>query len=629
MLQFIRSKASSWIIKILFFGLIISFGVWGIGDIFRGREHQTTVAEVGSTTITGTEYQHEYQRQLKRMTAALGPQFTGDVAKQMGLPQQVLDQLVGRALFSNLADRLGLRAPDDVLRRDLEQSPALKNAAGQFDRARFAQMLQQLGMPEDSFVASLRGDLVRNQIYDSLSAGAVAPKAMADAAYNYRAEKRVADTLFIADSSIGNLPAPDQTALEKFHKDHADRYQAPEYRRLTILRLRPDALAAGIKISDEQIAQDFKARKSEFAIPEKRQLLTFTVVDEAAAKKAAGEIAGGADFAAEAKKASGNDVIETGLVDKQRVLPEMTGPAFSASQGAVVGPVKTVLGWQLAKVVKIEPGRSLDLADVKDQIAKQLADRQAADELISIANQLDDTLAGGASLEDAARKLGLTVQTIPAVARSGADASDKPIADLIAIPQLLPVAFATDPGQVSSQTEDGAGGYFMVRVDQLTAPSLRPLDQVKDKVLADWQADARDHAAAEKAKAAVDRLKAGEDIKTVAESLGITVKRSAPFTRDAGDPPNDVTPAVAAQLFVVKPGEATTAPIDSASNPGRIVAKLVEIQPANPAADAPATQALAQEIAKTLEEDLLAQFRKALQGEIPVTTDPKVAESLI
>jgi peptidyl-prolyl cis-trans isomerase D len=90
-----------------------------------------------------------------------------------------------------------------------------------------------------------------------------------------------------------------------------------------------------------------------------------------------------------------------------------------------------------------------------------------------------------------------------------------------------------------------------------------------------------------------------------------------------------VPPAVAAQLFIVKPGEATTAPMDSASNPGRIVAKLVEIQPANPAADAPATQALAQEIAKTLEEDLLAQFRRALQAEIPVTTDPKAAESLI
>ena len=36
MLTRIRAKTGSWVVKILFVLLIAAFGVWGIGDIFRG-----------------------------------------------------------------------------------------------------------------------------------------------------------------------------------------------------------------------------------------------------------------------------------------------------------------------------------------------------------------------------------------------------------------------------------------------------------------------------------------------------------------------------------------------------------------------------------------------------------------
>ncbi len=420
---------------------------------------------------------------------------------------------------------------------------------------------------------------------------------------------------------------PTTPTLEKYLKDHADRYQAPEYRKLAILRLRPETLAAGIKVSDGEITEYFNAHKDEFAIPEKREFLIFTVPDEAAAKAAADEIAKGGDFAAAALTATRQAPNDTGLVAKRGLLPEIAGPAFAAADGAVVGPVKTVLGWQLAKVTKVEPGKPAVLAEVHDQIAKQLANRQASDQLVAAANQLDDALAGGASLEEAAKKLGLPLQTVPDVARNGEGPDGKPIGDLVGTPQLLPVAFATDPGQTSSQTDDGANGYFILRVDQVTPPALRPLDQVKAKVLADWQGEARDKAAADKAKQIMDRAKAGEDLKTVAQSFGLSVKRSLPFTRDQGDPLADVPPSLASLLFGAKKGEAATAPNDQAANPGQVVAVLVDILPANPATDPAGTKALTAEIGQTMGDDLLAQFRKALESETPVRTDIKAVDA--
>ncbi len=617
MLQFIRSKASSWFIKVLFFALIAAFGLWGINDVFRQQAEDPVVAKVGSTKISISEYQREYQRQLKRMADALGPQFTDELAKQMGMPQQVLNQMVGQALFTNLAKSMGLRAPDDVLRRSLETTPAFKNEAGQFDRQRFVRILDSLGMSEASYVTTLGSEIVTNQIYDSIGTGATAPSGLVDAVYAYRAEKRVADTLLIADAGITNIPTPDPSALVKFHQDHADRYQAPEFRKLTIAR---------IKIGDDQIAKEYAAHPERYAAVGKRQFLTFNLPDEAAAKKAASEIAAGGDFAAVAKKAASADPIDTGMVDKSQMLPEMAGPAYDAALGAVVGPVHTALGWQIVKVVKAEPNRPRPLNEVKDEVARALAQGEGANELVTIANQLDDALAGGASLQEAANKLGLQIETVPAVSRDGLDSNGKPIGELIATPQLLPTAFATEPGQLSAQIEDGSGGYFILQVDQLTPASLRPLDQVKDKVLADWQAEARDRAAAEQAAKIVDRIKLGEDLKSIAQSLGVAIKHSSPFTRDTGDEANDVPASLATLLFAVKRGQAATAPSDSTTNPGHVVAVVAEIMPANPLADAGGIKKLADELSQTMAQDLVSQFRKALEGEIAVTIEPRATE---
>ena len=222
MLQFIRSKASSWVIKILFIVLVVSFGIWGIGDILRTHVREVEVAQVGGHTITGPEFQREYQQQLKRMGAALGNQFTPELAKQMGMPAQVLDQMVGQALFQDLATRLGLRAPDDVLTSILATVPTFQSG-GQFDRERFLAYLQQLGMTEEGYIASLRRDLVLNQIYGAVAAGATPPKQLVDAIYDYRNEKRVVDTVLVADAAMEAPASPDAATLAKYQTDHADR----------------------------------------------------------------------------------------------------------------------------------------------------------------------------------------------------------------------------------------------------------------------------------------------------------------------------------------------------------------------------------------------------------------------
>src|SRR5260221_14492631 len=100
MLQAIRSKAGSLIVKILFALLIVSFGVWGIGDIFRERSAaETTVASVGDINIQADELQIAVRREMSRMSGLCGGNFGTEQAKQLGLVDSVLNRIVASDLL--------------------------------------------------------------------------------------------------------------------------------------------------------------------------------------------------------------------------------------------------------------------------------------------------------------------------------------------------------------------------------------------------------------------------------------------------------------------------------------------------------------------------------------------------
>ena len=51
MLQFIRSKAGSFFVKLLFVLLIGSFGLWGVGDFLRQTPRDATLISVGEREL--------------------------------------------------------------------------------------------------------------------------------------------------------------------------------------------------------------------------------------------------------------------------------------------------------------------------------------------------------------------------------------------------------------------------------------------------------------------------------------------------------------------------------------------------------------------------------------------------
>lgn len=624
MLRTIRASASSWVVKILFLILVASFAVWGIGDIFRGPSRSTAVAEVGGIAIGGEQFLREFRRETGRLQALFGGQFDEEQARRMGLDRRVLEDMITRTLFNVYAGEIGLTVPNDVIVQRIRSDPTFRNDLGVFDRARFNFLLQQNGLTEQDYIALLRRDLAREQLLNAVTGGVTAPETLVTAVHRYRTETRVAETLMIPNESITDIGEPTEDELAAFHKEHEDRYQAPEYRSVTIVELSPAALAQEIKVSEEDLRTAYEERADELAVPERRHVEQIVFPDEAAAKAAADMLRDGVAFAEVARRTTGGEPVDLGTVERAGMLQELAEGAFATPEGQVSEPVESPLGWHLLHVIEVQDAHAPSFEEVRDRLREDIAMDRAVETVIELANAFEDELAGGATLDEAARTLNLDLTKIDAVSAAGRAPDGSKIPAIADRPVLLSLAFSTPEGETSGLTETADGGYAMLRVDGLTPRMLRPLEEVRSRVVADWQAAQRAEAAREKAEAIAERVRAGEDLAAIAGELGLSVKTSDPFRRDTGDAEANVPADLAADLFQLEEGGVATGEADE----GHVVARLIEIRPADADADSPEVAKLRRDISDAMAGDVLAQFGDALRRKIEVRVNQDAIDAL-
>ena len=624
MLNFIRSRAASWVVKILFLVLILSFAAWGIGDIFRLQRQGGPAVTVGEVEIGREAVAHQFDNLIRSMQPLFNNRLDREQARQLGLLDRAVDQLVGDALLEQETRRLDIVASDEAVRRAIQSEPSFQGAGGAFDRARFERILAGIGMSEQGYVESVRRDLAAGQLVGAVSSGVEAPAILAESLYRHRNERRVAEAAVLAVDAAAPVPAPQDSVLTEWYEKHKDQFQAPEYRALTLIELSPEALAKDIAVTDEEVAAEFEARKDSLGQPERRDLLQVVAGDEAVAKRLQELVQGGADLAAAAQQAGAPAPVELGMVEKGRLPGAVGDAAFDAADGSVTAPVQSSLGWHVVQVRKIEPGKSPTLAEMKEELRRELALHRAADRIADLANQFEDALAGGATLEEAAKQTGFEARKVDAVDASGRGPDGAAVAGLAEAPQILAAAFETESGSESPLGELENGGYFMVRVDGITPAQPRPFDQVRDKVLAAWEGEERRHRTEEAAKALAEKVKGGADLAVAASEAGSSIKTTAPLKRTDAATEAGLPPEATGKLFALKPGEVAVVPAEN----GFAVLRLKDVVPAVPAADPEGLKSVEAELQRAIANDTVASYQNALRRHYPVEIDRDALQTL-
>ena len=615
MLEFMRKSANTIFIKAFLGLLILSFAAWGIGDIFRGRAATVTVATVGEQDITVEQYRAEFSRELQRMSQIFGQEITQQQGLAMGLSNLVASRMVQSALINAGAADLGLLASDKVIVEEIKRNPEFFNDAGRFDRNIYINTLMRSGFTEDRYVAQVRTNMARQQYLNPIRSGATPPKALIDALYAHAAEQRSADVVRIAHGALQNVPAPSDAELASYHADNAANFMAPEYRKLTAVVLKAADLAKGITLSEEDVQAAYDEREAEYVTPEKRTLRQILVKDEAAANKAKALLDGGKALKDVAVEVGANpamtDIGEFTSADASNLSADIGTAVFALAQGGRTQPLKSPLGWHVIEVAAIIPSTAKPLADVRADLEQAVKMERALDGLYAQSNQLEDLLGGGQTFEEAAASLGLQTTVITAIDANGFGPDGKPVETPYAT-DLVRKGFELENEQDSTLTEAAdAQAFFVVRVDAITAPALRPLDTVKKDVTAAWDAAKRAELAAELANTVKTRLEGGETATAIAADLKLMASTTKPFTRDGkGLEQNSLPATVIEGLFALKTGGVTSA----AGTGAHTVARLATVTPAQADEGSAIYRAVVQKAQTDMQQDLLAQISSALEG---------------
>ena len=400
--------------------LIISFGVWGIADIFRGFG-QSTLAKIGGTEISTEQFRQIYTEKLQQIGRSFGRPLTMDQARALGVDRSVLQTVVAEAALDENARRMGLGQSDAETMRMIYSDPNFKGMSGTFDAARFQATIRQFGYSEQRYIADQRKVSLRRQIAGSVTAGLEPSKTLIDALSRFHDEQRTIEYIKLDAAQVGAIEAPSSETLLGYFDEHKTQFRAPEYRKLSFVVINPDEVGKWLNVSDDDAKKVFEERRDKLAIPERRQVsqMIFPNVEEAAAARE--RIAGGMSFDDLAKERGLNPAdVDLGPITKSELIdPAIANAAFTLPTGDVSQPVQGRFGVALVKVGQIVAGTTPTYDSVAANLKHEIAVERARASVADLHNKMEDERGGGASVVEAAQKLGLTAVTIDAVDRSG------------------------------------------------------------------------------------------------------------------------------------------------------------------------------------------------------------------
>ncbi|MGB6177167.1 MAG: SurA N-terminal domain-containing protein [Methylocella sp.] len=624
MLVSMRASAQGWIGRVvmaILMGLIIlSFAIWGIGDIFRGFG-ANNLAQVGGVEIGADTFRNAYQAELQSLQRAEHRNITNEEAHEYGLDRQVLSQLVNEAALDDQARGLGLAISDEDIKKTIVNDPNFKGVTGRFDRQAFAAFLRDQGFTEKTYLRQQRGVHLRRQIVDALTGGVQLPKALLEAIFRFQMETRGVDYISFPAASAGPLPAPSQDELKRYFASTRQLYATPEFRSLVVVPVTPVSIAKPDDVSDADARNRYEEVKYErFGAPEKREVEQILFASDAEAKEARAQIDAGKTFDdllseknLTPKDASLGTVARTGLIDKN-----VADAAFSLKEGEVSAPVKARFGTVILRVGKIVASTVKPYSGVAPELKREIALQRAQSDIVRLHDAIEDQRTSGKSLTEAANSVGLEPRVIAAIDAMGNDPQGVPVKDLVDGAALLKAAFASDIGVDNDTLRVKGGGYQWFEVAKIDKAREKTFDEAKAEVEKAWREDKEGKLLSAKTAELVKKLDAGESMAAIGAAEGNLAVTHANAVRRGGS--SGLAVNFVTQIFNVGVHRAGSV---ASEDGGRILFQVVSSTTPSFDPEAAELTNITGDVKRGLDEDVVAQYLAKLESDLGVKLNAK------
>lgn len=592
------SKTAVWILMGL---LILGLGGFGATSLTGNIR---SIGSVGDMSVSVDDYARQLQQEMQAVQQQTGQVLPFAQAQRIGLDRAVLQRIVAQRALDHEAAQIGLSIGDSNLRDRILEIGAFRGVDGEFDREGYRFALEQNGISEAQFETQLREEVSRTLMQGAILSGVIMPNAYVDTLVNYVGERRSFTWARLVESDLNTpIASPDETALRAHYDANIADFTLPETKQITYALLSPDAMVDQVEISEDDLREAYTLRETEFNQPERRLVERLAYLDEDSAQAAATTLESGTAFE-DLVSGRGLELADIDLGDVSLADLGGAGEAvFAANVGDVVGPLPSALGPALFRINAVLPAQFVSFEDAQPILRPEVAADRARRLVDAQAENLDDLLAGGATLEELAADTDMALSQVDWSSQSEDD-----IAGYEVFRRAAQAVTIEDFPEIA-QLEDG--GLFAVRLDAILPPRPAPFEDVRADVLSHWQAAEVESQLSAQVNAQLPELESG----TAFAELGLDYVREENLVRSdfvGGTPPGFMS-----DVFEMAAGDVAVHPDDGAI----VIVRLDAV--AGPTEDEE-TEALKAQLAQQADQALAQDIFEIFGSDVTLRANPQI-----
>lgn len=612
-----KSKFGTAIFVVFLLTILASFALADLNSFGGGGTRSGQLAVVGDEQVTDRDLSTAAKQALNQIREQNPTADYSALASQFGA---IVDGLIDERTIEAFANDHGFILSKRLVDAQIASIPQTRGLDGKFSEQAYAAFLQQQQMTDADIRRLIANGLVQRQIVAPAAVNYKVPMGVARPYASMLLERREGELALVAIDQFAGGLNPSDGDLQTYYAANRQRYLLPEQRVLKYAPITADTIKPAAP-TDAEIAAYYNANKASYAGNESRVISQAVVQDKAVADGIAARARAGQGFSAAAAPAglSAEDV-SVGPQTKSEYSTLATGAVadavFKAASGAIVGPVKSDLGWHVVKIdaIRVASGKTLDQA--RTEIATKLAVDKRKSALTDAVGKIQDAIDDGSSFDEAAKAAGLAVTSTPLIDSAGKDRKNPAYQFPTAMQPALKTGFELADGDdpdVATLADDA--GYVLVGVDRIADAAPAPIADIKPQLRLDWI-----------------KTKATDRARAVASAIAAKVAKGtamAQAVKESGVPLPPVQPvnAVRLQLSQANPDAATALRMLFALTQGKsrlvadpqgrgfFIVKTNKVTPGDASNQPNLIAQTAAEFQQTAGEELARQFVKAMAAD--------------
>ncbi len=398
-------RRQPWLVYPIFGGIIFVFVLsFGPGQASCERPQDASwAAKVDGEVISQVDFARLYNQQadyLRRLSERAGQPFTAELADRLGLPKQVVDNLIETRLLARQATRMGIEVDDDALRTELRE----RYGFDRFSYDEYAEVVtQRFDTTVGQFEAERRGELAARLLAQLIGETLVVSEREQRGEFSRLHDRARLSFVRFAPAYAQVAPpdpnlllkmvAEEPAALEAQYAKDAAHFRTPAqmHLRQIMLPLLPPPSSQVAAEADEEEDEQSRSEASRRAAR-----ATMAALQQ--------RLAQGEDFVTLAQEqapeddgaGSGGDL---GWVSEAELAPALASAVRELGPGAVSAqPVETANGLHLLQLVERRDEVVKELPEVREEVALRLyTARQAGAAARAQAQALWSKLQAGSS----------------------------------------------------------------------------------------------------------------------------------------------------------------------------------------------------------------------------------------